>query len=118
MAALQSSSAPRAKEAIALFCYRAAGELAQLAASIDGLDAIVFTAGIGENSALVRARICDHLLWMGVRLDTAANVRNAPRINAVWSEIDVLVIPTDEEAVIAQATRMIKSGVRGRPSPG
>ena len=118
MATLQSSAAPRAKEAIALFCYRAAGELAQLAASIDGLDAIVFTAGIGENSALVRARICDHLLWMGVRLDTAANIRNARRINAVWSEIDVLVIPTDEEAVIAQATRMMKSGVSGRPSPG
>lgn len=107
MATLQASNAPQAREAIELFCYRAAGELARLAASIGGLDAIVFTAGIGENSALVRKLICDRLGWMGVSLDDAANTRNASSITAADSGIDVLVIPTDEEAVIARATQRL-----------
>lgn len=107
MATLEACNTPRAEEAIALFCYRAAGELAQLAASIDGLDTIVFTAGIGENSASIRARICDRLLWMGVKLDASANTKNALRISALWSEIEVLVIPTDEEAIIAHSTRVL-----------
>jgi acetate kinase len=107
MAVLQADPAPEAREAIDLFCYRAAGELAALAAAIGGLDAIVFTAGIGENSALVRNCICEQLGWMGVTLDAAANKRNAAHISARASAVDVLVIPTDEEFVIAQATQTL-----------
>lgn len=105
MAVLQASDAPEAREAIDLFCYRAACGLAALAAAIAGLDALVFTAGIGENSALVRRLISDRLGWMGVALDAEANARHATRISAPDSDVDVLVIPTDEETVIAQATR-------------
>ena len=105
MKVLETSTAPEAQEAIDLFCARAAGELASLATSLGGLDAIVFTAGIGESSARVRSGICDRLGWMGVALDTSANNRNATRISAIGSNIDVLVIPTDEEIVVAAATR-------------
>ena len=107
MRVLETSTAPEAKEAIDLFCARAAGELASLVTSLGGLDAIVFTAGIGESSARVRSGICDRLGWMGVALDTSANNRNATRISAIWSDIDVLVIPTDEEVVVAEATRIL-----------
>lgn len=112
MAILQASDAPHAQEAIELFCHRAAGELAALAAAIRGLDAIVFTAGIGENSAVVRRRICDRLAWIGVALDAGANDSGATRISAATSAVDVLVIATDEEAVIARATRALA------PRPG
>jgi acetate kinase len=107
MAVLQASQTPQAQEAIDLFCYLAACELAALAAANGGLDAIVFTAGIGENSALVRSRICDRLQWMGVAIDAAANARNVTRIATAHSAVDVLVIPTDEEAVIAEATKAL-----------
>jgi acetate kinase len=107
MAALEVSTAPEAREAIELFCYRAAGEVARLAAAIGGLDAIVFTAGIGENSALVRDLIAGQVGWMGVALDPEANAANALRINAKTSAVDVLVIPTDEEAIIAHATHRL-----------
>jgi acetate kinase len=105
MRVLQGSDVPEASEAIDLFCYRAGCELAALAASIEGLDAIVFTAGIGENSALVRRLICDRVAWMGVALDAEANDRAATRISSADSEVDVLVVPTDEEIVIAQAVK-------------
>lgn len=107
MATLQASTSPQAREAIELYCYRAASELAALVTTIGGLDAIIFTAGIGENSSLVRSLICDRLEWMGVALDEGANAHNAPRINSKGSAVDVLVIPTDEEAVIAQATQRL-----------
>ncbi len=104
MAVLEANASANAKEAIDLFCYRAAGELAKLAAALGGLDALVFTAGIGENSALVRGRICAHLLWMGVAIDERANDCNATNIGSVTSDIEVLVIPTDEEIIVARAT--------------
>lgn len=107
MARLQASTAPEAEEAIELFCYRAARELSSLAATIGGLDAIIFTAGIGENSALVRRLICDRVNWMGVELDAEANDQSAPCISARGSQIDVLVVPTDEEAVIAKAAQAL-----------
>ncbi|KIN71906.1 acetate/propionate family kinase [Sulfitobacter guttiformis] len=107
MASLEASTAPEAREAIELFCYRAACELAALCAAIGGLDAIVFTAGIGEKSALVRSMIIDRLAWMGVALDPTANEGNQTRINSDASKIVVLVIPTDEESVIARATRQL-----------
>lgn len=103
MRVLENSEDPRAREAIELFCYRAAGELCQMASAIGGLDAIVFTAGIGEKSARIRQMICNRLAWMGVSLDDAANAANAVVINNADSRIDVMVIPTDEEEVIASA---------------
>ena len=109
MAALEANASAPAREAIDLFCYRAAGELARLATAIGGLDAIVFTAGIGENSALVRRLICDHLLWMGVEIDRRANDRHATRIGSLSSKVDVLVIPTDEEIIVARATHALTS---------
>lgn len=110
MAVLEASPTPEAQEAIDLFCHRAATELAALAAAIGGLDALVFTAGIGENSALVRNRISDRLGWMGIALDADANDQNSARISASTSCVDVLVIPTDEEAVIARATEALTRG--------
>ena len=107
MATLQASAAPQAREAIELFCYRAACELAALVSTIGGLDALVFTAGIGENSALVRSLICDRLAWMGVDLDEGANARSATCIHTAASNADVLVIPTDEETVIARAAQRL-----------
>lgn len=107
MAVLQASAAPEAREAIELFSYHAASVLAALKAAIGGLDAIVFTAGIGANSALARLLICERLGWMGVTLDAAANDRNATRISSTASDVDGLVIPTDEESVAARATHAL-----------
>ncbi len=107
MQVLQESADPRAQEAINLYCYRAACELGSLVTSVEGLDAIVFTAGIGENSAEVRRRICERLAWLGVELDQTANDADEKVISAVNSKVDVLVVPTNEEAVIAAATRAL-----------
>ncbi|MGJ8624951.1 MAG: acetate/propionate family kinase [Yoonia sp.] len=107
MAVLESSDNERATEALELFCYRAARELAALATDMGGIDAIVFTAGIGENSARVRRQICKRLEWLGVDLDPVANERLARRISSATSRVEILVIPTDEEAIIAGATRTL-----------
>jgi len=98
---LESSAAPASHQALELFSLRAAGEVARLAATLGGLDALVFTAGIGEHDAAMRASICDRLAWMGVSLNPAANQRHALRIGAPESRVAVWVIPTDEEQVIA-----------------
>lgn len=102
MRALLGSPAPEAAEAVELFCYRIARELGSLAAALGGLDALVFTAGIGEHAAPVRERVCRQAGWLGVRLDAAANARHATRISAPDSPVDVLVLPTNEEWMIAQ----------------
>ncbi|SEM91047.1 acetate kinase [Gemmobacter aquatilis] len=107
MATLERSTDPHAREAIALFCYRAARELGSLAAALQGLDALVFTAGIGENSALCRALICDYLGWMGVALDADANRAHATVISAPGARMPVLVLPTNEELVVAQGVRRV-----------
>lgn len=107
MRVLQQSNEERAKLAIDLFCFRAASELASLVNSIQGLDAIVFTAGIGENSAAVREQICEQLVWLGVSLNSAANDAHKSVISNSDSAVKVLVIPTNEEIVIAQATRRL-----------
>lgn len=104
---LEDSNDPPAAEALDLFVYRAARELGGLVAILGGLDVLVFTAGIGEHSAFMRRRICEHFGWMGVDIDAAANSRGAARISAATSRVDVLVIPTDEELVIARATRRL-----------
>lgn len=105
MQVLQDSDDPHAREAIDLFCYRAASILAGLIPAIGGLDALVFTAGIGEKSALIRQKICDQLAWLGISLQTEANGRNAIRISTPQSKVPVLVLPTNEEIVVAKACR-------------
>jgi acetate kinase len=107
MQVLQLSDDPHSKQAIDLFCYRAARELASLVSTLDGLDAIVFTAGIGENSAQIRKQICTQLSCLGVTLDLNKNLKNNIVISKINSNIKVLVIPTNEEVVIAEATQNI-----------
>jgi len=104
MRALLDSDDPRAAEAVELFCHGVAKQAAALAASMGGLDALVFTAGIGEHSAPVRARVAEKLAWLGVALDAAANRAKATRVSAAGSRIPVFVIPTDEERMIASHT--------------
>ncbi|MDN0084444.1 acetate/propionate family kinase [Crenobacter sp. SG2305] len=99
---LLASHAPAAHEAVALFCYRVATEVGRLAAAMQGLDAVVFTAGIGEHAPSVRAAILHQLGWLGFRLDEAANDANATRISQIGSTRSAWVIPTDEEGEIAR----------------
>ncbi|MGD9478608.1 acetate/propionate family kinase [Shinella sp. G-2] len=101
---LLDSDAPEAKEAIDLFALRIAGEIARLAATLGGLDAVIFTAGVGENQPAVRAGICDRLGWLGLDLDPVANAADAPLISTSESRMSAFVIPTDEEQVIAEET--------------
>jgi acetate kinase len=102
MRELLESDAPAARLAVELFVYRACRELGSLAAALGGLDAIVFTAGIGENQPEVRSRICSGSAWLGVTLDAAANAAHGPRISTVDSRVTALVLPTDEESMIAR----------------
>jgi hypothetical protein len=95
---------PRAAFAIDYFVYRVGLNAGMLAAALQGLDAFVFTAGIGENSVGIRARIAERLEWLGVLLDPAENARHASRISRADSQIPVYVVPTDEELMIAQHT--------------
>jgi len=104
MRELQGSSDPRATFAVDYFVYRISLYAGMLAAAMQGLDAFVFTAGIGENSASIRARIVERLEWLGLSLDPAENERNASLISRADSRIPVYVVPTDEELMIAQHT--------------
>ena len=104
MRTLFESAEPAAKEAIELFTYRIARESGALIASLGGLDGIVFTAGIGENSPEIRALVCERLSYLGIELDEAANRAGAPLISTAGSRVAVRVIPTDEERMIARHT--------------
>ena len=101
---LLQNTNPHTKEALELFCYRAILELGSLSMALGGLDAIVFTGGIGEHSAYVRNTICTSLEWLNTRLDANANTRNLPIISTSGSKITVCVIPTNEEYMIASHT--------------
>jgi acetate kinase len=107
MRTLLASSDPRAKLAIDLYVYRIRRELGSLAAALDGLDAIVFTAGIGENSPVIRERVCRDAAWLGVELDSTANKRGGPSISRPGSRVSARVIPTNEELMIARQTRRV-----------
>jgi acetate kinase len=109
MRTLIESDQPSARFAIELFVYRIVRELGSLIAALGGLDAIVFTGGIGENAALIRQKVCAQLLWLDVKLDESANAANAQGISAVDSRIKVWVIPTNEELMIAQQTKAVLS---------
>jgi acetate kinase len=104
MRELETSEDPNAKLAVAYFVYRIGLNAGMLAAALQGLDAFVFTAGIGENSVSIRARIAEQLRWLGVTLDEAENSRHARLISGSDSRVPVYVIPTDEELMIAQHT--------------
>jgi acetate kinase len=104
---LLASSAPRAAEAVEYFCYWTAREIGSLAAALGGLDAIVFTAGIGEHAAPVRARVLELCRWLGVAFDAEANAGNRGSLHAADSSVDVLVVPTNEELMIARHTRHV-----------
>ncbi|OWU86056.1 acetate kinase [Oceanicola sp. 22II-s10i] len=103
MRTLLASDAPEARQAIDYFTFRIRRELGGLAAALKGLDALVFTGGIGENAAPIRAEVCAALDWIGVEIDTEANAANGPVISMPDAKVRVLVIPTDEELVIARA---------------
>jgi acetate kinase len=102
MRTLQASDDPSAEAAIALFVHRITRELGSLAAELGGLDALVFTAGIGEHAPAVRARVCAGARWLGVRIDAGANEANAPRIDGAASQVQVHIVATDEERVLAR----------------
>jgi acetate kinase len=104
MRELEASEDPKAKLAVEYFVYRVGLNAGMLAAALQGLDAFVFTAGIGENSVRIRARIAEQLGWLGVTLDEAENSRHARLISRSESRVPVYVIPTDEELMIAQHT--------------
>lgn len=109
MRTLEAAGTAAAEEAMALFALRARQEIGAMAASIGGLDVLVFTGGIGERSARMRARICEGMDWLGITLDPAANARHGPAIGG-GGQVEVLVLPTDEEAVIARATLAVLAG--------
>ncbi len=102
MRELLASDAPAARLALDVYVYRARRELGSLAAALGGLDAVVFTAGIGENQPEVRRRLCADATWLGLELDAAANQRHGPCISAAGSRVTAWVVPTDEETMIAR----------------
>jgi acetate kinase len=102
MRALLASEAAPAREAVDLFVHRVAAEVTVMANTLQGLDGLVFTGGIGEHASEIRRRICERLTWLGVSLDQDANQQNRQTIGARGSKVDVLVIPTSEETTIAR----------------
>jgi len=109
MRELLESDAPGAKLAVELFVYRIGRELGSLAGALGGLDAIVFTAGIGERAVPIRERICRQAAWLGVELDPQANAGHGPRISTASSRVPAWVIPTNEELMIARHTGALLS---------
>jgi acetate kinase len=109
MRTLLASTDPHAAQAVALFVYRISRELGSLAAALGGLDALVFTAGIGEHAPEIRRRVCEEAAWFGVHFDKQANAAGGPRLTITGSKASAWVIPTDEDLMIARHTwRLIK----------
>jgi acetate kinase len=116
MRALLASSDCRAADAVDLFVYRISRELGSLAAALGGLDALVFTGGIGENAVSIRARVCRNASWLGFELDEEANANGGPRITCEGSRVSAWVIPTNEELMIALHTRRLLQAAGGSSS--
>jgi hypothetical protein len=110
MRLLLESREPRARLAVDFFVYRVAREIGALAASLGGVDGLVFTAGIGENSAEIRARVVAACAWLGIALDADANRRGGPRISPEGSAVSAWVVPTNEELMIARHTLALVAG--------
>ncbi|MDO9588150.1 MAG: acetate/propionate family kinase [Brevundimonas sp.] len=117
MVTLLASAQPDARQALEVYVYRIAREIGSLAASLGGLDTLVFTAGVGENAAPIRARIVDLCGWLGVRLDVEANARDAMEISGPDSAVKVLIIPTDEQVIIAQGAAALLGRQRDGARP-
>src|SRR4029077_258669 len=123
MRMLLASDDPSAKEAIELFVYRIGRELGSLAAALGGLDALVFTGGIGERSAVVRAQICRQAAWLSLELDAPGNENHGPRLSTPASKVTAWALPTNENLIIARHTLkqvMLSAGggrATGVPSP-
>jgi acetate kinase len=111
---LLTSTEPSARLAVDYFVYRAAREIGGLAAVLGGIDALVFTAGIGENSPEVRSRICRSSAWLGIEIDPAANAGKGPQISRLSSRVSAWVIPTNEELMIARHTAALLGLVEAR----
>ncbi len=110
MRTLLESDAPSAREAIDYFVYRVAREIGAMAAVLGGIDALVFTGGIGEHAQSVREAICERASWLGVRLDRERNHASAELISRTTSAVQILVIPTNEELVVARGTLAVLRG--------
>lgn len=111
---LLASREPSARLAVEYFIYRVAKEVGALTAVLGGLDALVFTAGIGENSPVIRHRVCEACAWLGIDLDEEANTANRPRISRATSAVAVLMIPTNEELMIARHTGRLLASPEAR----
>ena len=107
MRTLEAAGTPEAAQAIDYFVFRCQREVGAMAAALGGIDALIFCGGIGENSRLIRARICERLGWMGIEIDHARNAGNAQIISSDLARTTVLVLPTNEELVIARAVREV-----------
>lgn len=111
MRVLLASPTPQAAEAVEFFVYRAVREIGSMTAALGGLDALIFTAGIGENSPVIRQRICDGLRWLGIHLRQEANEQGRGRLSQRGDTPSVWVIPTDEEGVIAAGALAVASSL-------
>jgi len=111
MRVLLASDDPNAREAVDLFVYRIVKEIGALACALGGIDALVFTAGIGEHSAEVRKRVIEQVKWLGITLDPVANQNNALCVSTSDSSVSAWAIPTDEELMIARHTQRLVFGV-------
>jgi len=114
MRALLASTEPDARLAVDYFVYRAAKEIGALTAALGGVDGLVFTAGIGENSPEIRKRICQASAWLGIELDDEANARSGPRISTNASTVSAWTIPTNEELMIARHTGVLLGLIEAR----
>jgi acetate kinase len=104
MRTLLASDDPQAHEAIELFVYRTGREIGSLTAALGGIDALVFTGGIGEHSATIRSRISHHAMWLGLELNDSANTTGAACISSAGSTVSAWIVATDENRMIAQHT--------------
>jgi acetate kinase len=118
MRTLLASSDARARLAVDLFVYRIARELGAMTAELQGLDAVVFTGGIGENSSAVRERVCRDAAWLGVELEHAANAAGGPRVSAQGSRVTAWVVHTDEELMMARHARRVLAERRPKAQGG
>ncbi|MGL4976170.1 MAG: acetate/propionate family kinase [Bosea sp. (in: a-proteobacteria)] len=108
MRTLEAAGTEESAQAIDYFTFRCQREVGAMAAALGGIDALVFCGGIGENSRLIRARICERLGWMGIEIDHARNAKNGSMISSDFARTTVMVMPTNEELVIARAARALR----------
>jgi acetate kinase len=115
MRTLRQAPAPEARQAIDLFVYRIVREIGSMAAALGGIDALIFTAGIGEHDPLTRSEVAAGCRWLGLEIDAARNARGEGRISADGARVSAWVVPTDEERMIARSTNALLAD-RSMPS--